>query len=1260
MNFPEPRIAYPPDLPVVARRDDIVAAIKKHPVVVVTGETGSGKTTQIPKFCIEAGRGQRGMIACTQPRRIAAIAVARRIAEEMGEEIGRSVGYKIRFDDRTPPGAFVKVMTDGILLMEAHNDPLLRKYDTVIVDEAHERSLNIDFVLGILNNIIKVRDDLRIVVTSATIDAEKFSAAFGGAPIIEVSGRMYPVEVRYAPPAPDIDEMNERNYIDGAVRAVDELVRRRERGDILIFMPTEEDIRETCEILTGHHGENAVIFPLFSRLSRLDQQRVFQGAPVRRIVVATNIAETSLTIPGIRFVIDTGLARIATYNPRSRTAGLPVLPISRSSADQRKGRCGRIESGVCIRLYTEEEYLAKPLYTMPEILRANLAGVILRMLFLGLGEIASFPFIDKPAPKSIQDGIETLREIKAIEVGVKDSGQPWKLTPMGKMMARLPMDPRIARIIVEARKEGCLPEALVIASALALQDPRERPVGKEKDAERRHAPFKDPASDFITLLNMYNFVYEKEKSKGQIRRLCIDNFLSYRRMREWREIRDQLAMILAENRFIKTSLDEKGGDGSSGESSLKTPRSGADYYAAIHISILSGFLGHIAVKKEKNIYTATHGREAMIFPGSGLFKNGGNWIVCAELIETSRLFTRTAANIEPGWIEELAGDLCRHSYFAPHWEKKRGEVVASEQVTLFGLVIVSGRNVSYGKIDPVEASRIFIRSALIEGELNAPLPFHTRNAALIKKITDMEEKLRRRCLLVDEEKIFRFYEERLPGICDIRTLQRLIRDRGSDAFLHMKEEDLLENEPNPSELELYPDSVSMAGWKLACKYAFTPGKPEDGITLKIPVQATRSAHQLPLDWAVPGLLREKIEALLRSLPKEYRKKLMPLSNAVDSAMREMPREGRLTASLSRFVRERLGVDVPADAWNSATLEERLNLRYSIVDGGGRELAAGRDIALLEQKFPDYEGEKIIAQARLKWEKTEIKSWDFGDIPESVAASGHKGAPLILYPALASAGESVSLRLFKNAEEAARSHKNGVMALFCIHFQGDLKIMRKSLVPSGELKLHAAAFGGAKALENALYDRTVHTLFAVDIRRQADFFSHAERSRPRIVPTGQEIVKIAAPVVKALYEVFERFRKIETSNRTNRPLVAFVGELRDETSRLVPPDFLLKYDAQRLPHMVRYLRSLGIRAERGAVHLEKALLRGKEIREIESLFTELSHSSSPGNEEKSVLLEELRWMIEEYKVSVFAQELKTPFPVSRKRIDSLIENIRGIV
>jgi ATP-dependent helicase HrpA len=1268
-----PRLLYPLELPILERKDEIIAALKKNPVIVVTGETGSGKTTQIPKFCIEAGRGRTGMIACTQPRRIAAIAVARRIAEEMGEEVGRSVGYKIRFDDHTPPGAAIKIMTDGVLLMETHRDPLLRRYDTIIVDEAHERSLNIDFVLGILKNILMKRDDLRVIITSATIDTEKFSEAFDKAPIIEVSGRVYPVQVRYSPPDRDSEEQGEGNYIEAAVQAVDELVRKKERGDILIFMPTEQDIRETCELLQGHLGEDAVILPLFSRLSRMEQQRVFQQTIQRRIVVATNVAETSLTIPGIRFVIDTGLARISIYNPRSRTAGLPVRPISKSSADQRQGRCGRVASGVCIRLYSEEEYLAKPLYTPPEILRANLAGVILRMLALGLGDISAFPFIDKPAPKSIKDGLETLQELKAVEhlMGPQGNGEPWHLTKMGKIMASLPIDPRIARIIIEAKKENCLREVIVIAAALTIQDPRERPLEKEKDADRAHTPYKDPASDFISLLKIYDHVYgaaDGEKSQNRLRKLCRDNFLSWRRIREWRDIYSQLTTILTENKFLTPLETGEGADKISPDNKNGSPknrlasenRSGAAVYMAIHRSILSGFLGHIAFKKEKNLYTATQGRQAMVFPGSGLFNHGGNWIVAAELIETSRLFARIVANIDSAWIEELAGDLCHHTYFAPHWEKKRGEVVATEQVTLFGLTIVAGRPVSYGKIDPAEASRIFIRGALVEGEVNSPLPFLVRNQALIKKISDMEEKIRRHDLLVGEEEIARFYEDRLPGIFDIRTLQRLVRDSGDDSFLLMKEEDLLVKEPDSHEIELYPDSVSAAGWKLECNYRFAPGKPEDGITLKIPVQSVSSVPAASLDWGVPGLLQEKIAALLRSLPKEYRKKLMPLTNTADIVLKEMPREGRLLSTLSRFLHDRFGVDIPASCWQLANVEERLNLRFSVVDAKGREVAAGRDLSLFERKFDDAEGDRALARARAAWEKTGLITWDFGDIPENIVIEEHGSKPFVLYPALEAAGDAASLRLFKSSQEANAIHLAGVKALFTLHFPKELRALHKSLSPSGELKMPAAAFGGTKSLENALYEKVLNDLFAVDIRTERAFYSHAQKVQPLILPKGEEIIKIAAPVIKALYEVTEKFRKLEAANGSNRPFLNFLTGLRNELDRLVPADFLIKYDEKRLAQIVRYLRALIIRAEKGAVHLEKALTRGGEIRALEDILRDLSAMPQPSAEEKLTALEELHWMIEEYKVSVFAQELKTPFPVSRKRLDARIEEIRRMV
>ena len=1249
-----PRIVYPPALPIMERREEIVAAIRKHPVVVITGETGSGKTTQIPKMCLEAGRGLAGLIGCTQPRRIAATTVARRIAEEMGEEIGRSVGYKIRFDDRTPRDAFFKIMTDGILLMETQHDPLLRAYDTIIVDEAHERSLNIDFILGILKTILPRRCDLRVVITSATIDTEKFSKAFGDSPIIEVSGRLYPVEVRYQPLDPQLEEKGEITPVEAAVRAVDELIERRERGDILIFMPTEQDIRETCDLLAGRFREGVVILPLFSRLTNAEQQRVFGPLTARKIVVATNVAETSITIPGIRYVIDTGLARIAQYNPRSRTAGLPVRSISKSSSDQRKGRCGRVQNGICIRLYSEEDYLGRPLYTPPEILRSNLAGVILRMLALNLGDIDAFPFIDRPAQKSIRDGIEILLELGAIETENKEERgpvHPHRLTERGRLMAKLPLDPRISRMIIEAGKEGCLREIVVIAAALSIQDPRERPAEKEAQADQMHAAFKDPASDFSSLLALWRRCLDRAKSpqmQNRLRRFCREHFLSYRRMREWRDIHDQILTILAEQKFLPK-----------GEA---TPRKeGGELYGALHRSILSGYLGHIAVKKEKNLYTATQGRQAMIFPGSGIFNRGGNWIVAAEMVETSRLFARTVANIETGWLEELGGSLCRRTYSAPHWEKDRGEVVAAEQVTLFGLVIVAGRPVSFGRIDPETASRIFIRSALVEEDVKKPLPFLVHNQALIEKIAGLEEKIRRRDLLVDEEAMARFYEKRLSGIFDIRTLQRLIRDRGNDAFLRMREEDLLVKTPDAEEIALFPEAVSAGGWRLNCVYRFSPGKPEDGVTLKIPVHAVPSLPASSLDWAVPGLLKEKVIALLRGLPKEYRKRLQPLAQTCDVILREMEQGAPLPTALGRFIYKKFGVDIPADRWPLDELEEHLKLRFSVVDGKDRELAAGRDISILQKGFVDKEESQAFAKARRRWEKSGLTEWDFGDLPESIPLSGggiHDG---VAYPALEAAEGGIRIRLFRSASEARRVHPLGVRTLLALLLREELRYLRKSLAPSGDLKLWAAAFGGAKALESALCEKVVHDLLEADIRTEAAFNSHAEKIRPQLLPRGQELIQKIGPLIKILYDVSTLLRTLETSSYGNVPVLAFLADLRDELSRLFPADFLIRYDDERLSHIGRYLRALAIRAERGAVHLEKALVRGEEIHEFVKRHLDLVGNLPPfASEEKRQAIDDLRWMIEEYKVSLFAQELKTAFPVSRKRLDARLREIERML
>jgi ATP-dependent helicase HrpA len=1249
-----PRIVYPPFLPILKRKDDIIAAIRRHPVVVITGETGSGKTTQIPKMCLEAGRGLGGLIGCTQPRRIAAITVARRIAEEMGEEIGRSVGYKIRFDDRTPRNAFLKIMTDGILLMETHHDPLLRTYDTIIVDEAHERSLNIDFILGILNTILEKRRDLRVVITSATIDTEKFSQAFGNAPIIEVSGRHHPVEVRYEPLDPKLEEKGEITHVEAAMRSVEYLVGQREQGDILIFMPTEQDIRETCGLLTGRFREGVSVLPLFSRLTAPGQQRVFRPSTVRKIIVATNVAETSITIPNIRFVIDTGLARIAQYNPRSRTAGLPVRPISRSSADQRKGRCGRVQNGICIRLFSEEDYLGRPLYTPPEILRSSLAGVILRMLALDLGDIDTFPFIDRPAPKSIRDGINILLELGAIETPDKDkSGAllPYHLTERGRIMAQLPLDPRISRMILEALKEGCLPEIIVIAAALSIHDPRERPDDKEAQADQTHAKFKDPASDFSSLLGLWQRCYDRGESpqtQNRLRRFCRDHFLSYRRIREWREIHDQILSILIEKGLV------------TGKEKVPQKR-GAGLYAALHRSILSGYLGHIAHKKEKNLYTATHGRQAMIFPGSGLFNRGGKWIVAAEMVETSRLFARTVANIESDWLEELGGRLCRCTYSSPHWEKDRGEVVAAEQVTLFGLVIVSSRPVSFGRIDPGEAARIFIQSALIEGEVKKPIPFLIHNQALIERIQGLEEKIRRRDLLVDREAMAQFYEKRLPGIFDIRTLQHLIREKENDLFLRMNEADILVKAPDSEEIALFPEAVSVGSWRLDCVYHFSPGKPEDGITMKIPVSAIPSLPVASLDWTVPGILKEKSMALLRGLPKEYRKRLQPFSQTCDIILKEMTQEGPLPTALGRFIYEKFGVDIPADCWPLETLEDHLKIRYAIVDGKGRELAAGRDIGILRQEFIEEKESQAFTKARRTWEKDGVTAWDFGELPRQITLTGAGHNNAVAFPALVATETGIGIRLFRSEPEAGRTHRKGVRALLALLFRNDLKHLRKAIVPADDLKLWAAAFGGVKTLENALVNKVLYDLFEADIRTESDFEAHGKSIRPQILPRGQAVLRMAGPPLKALYETTEFLRSLEGANRGNGPVLSFLAELRDELSRLLPTDFLIRFGEDRLIHMVRYLRALAIRAERGALHLERALERGKEMGDLIGWHVEMLRDLSPyASEEKRQALAEFGWMIEEYKVSLFAQELKTAIPVSRKRIETRIGDIQRML
>jgi ATP-dependent helicase HrpA len=1282
-----PPLVFPEALPITAKKDEIVAAVRRHPVVVVSGETGSGKSTQIPKFCLAAGRGIDGLIGHTQPRRIAAQAVARRIAEEMGQGIGQAVGYKIRFQDTTPPQAYIKVMTDGILLAETAGDRMLSAYDTLIVDEAHERSLNIDFILGYLRTLIRRRRDLRVVITSATIDTAKFSQAFDEAPVIEVSGRTYPVEVRYEPPDAAGGEADELTPVEQAVSAVRRIQQDPRPGDILVFMPTEQDIREACEMIAAAGGPGTRVLPLFARLTAAEQARVFQRAPGRKIVVATNVAETSLTIPGITFVVDTGLARIPRYSPRTRTTAMPVAPVSRSSADQRKGRCGRVANGVCIRLYSEDDFLGRPLYTPPEILRANLAEVILRMLALNLGDVAAFPFIDPPDPKSIADGLNLLYELGALKeryrahgarrtskdtersagrdeqkqtLNIRETESRTELTQVGRMMARVPLDPRLARMLIEARREGCVAEIAVIAAALSLQDPRERPVEKSAEADRAHAVFTDPASDFLTLLNIWRRFHQARRESGShsaLRRFCREHFLSYRRIREWEDVHQQIGEILkefgmrkAEGGRLMAEGDEAGPSTSPLPASAFSLQSSA--YGRIHRCVLSGFLSNIAFKKDKNLYRAAKDREVMIFPGSGLFHAAPGWIVAAEMVETSRLFARTAAAIDPGWLESLGAGLCRSTYRDPRWDPRRGEVVATEQVTLFGLVIVAGRTASYGRIKPDEATEIFIRQALVDGRLGQHFTFLEHNQEQVAKVLDLENRLRRRDLLAGDEALAGFYRRRLAKVYDMASLVRRIKEQKGDGFLHMAEDDLMNYRPDEGELGLFPERLFAAGHALELRYRFEPAAEADGVTLRVPSALASAVPPSTLEWLVPGLLREKLELLLKGLPKTLRKRLVPLNETVETILRELPqRRGPFLTVLGELLHRRFGVDIPSSAWSAATLPDHLKMRVAITAADGGELVAGRDPALL--RSPPAAA-RIPPEVRRRWERSGITRWDFGDLPEVLSGEGPTATPWLAYPGLEPAAAEVRLKLFTQREPALAAHLKGVAALAAIELSRDIRFLKRSLALPDEVHPAARYFGGARQVEDAMAERVIRELFAVNARTQREFADRLAAGASQLVAAGRRRLYAVIPLLQAYAAARPEVTALTGSKG---PLAGIGRQLEADLTRLVPPNFIALYDLGRLPHLERYLQALAVRARRALVDPEKDRIKADQFRKyserLEALLQALRPESSA---EKRQALEELFWMIEEYKVSVFAQELKTAQPVSPKRLEEKIREI----
>jgi ATP-dependent helicase HrpA len=1251
-----------PVLPIYAHKHEIIDAINAHPVVIVAGQTGSGKTTQLPKYCLAAGRGVDGQVGCTQPRRIAASSVAYRIAEELGQEPGRTVGYRIRFQDRSSPDAFIKLMTDGILLAEAQRDPTLDQYDTLIIDEAHERSLNIDFILGLLKVLLRRRDDLKVVITSATIDTEKFSQAFGGAPVIEVSGRLYPVAVHYAPPDPPAENAAAPGYLQAAVTAFDDLQQKSPPGDVLIFMPTEQDIRETCELISARRYPALRVLPLYARLPADRQRRVFARQKGRKVIVATNVAETAITIPGIRYVIDTGMARISRFSPRTRTTSLPIVPIARSSADQRMGRCGRVADGVCIRLYSEEDYLARPLYTTPEIKRTNLAEVILRMMALRLGDIAAFPFIDRPNEKSIRDGFRLLEELGAIEKTPRGRANPGgsrtpahRLSARGRMMARLPLDPRLARMLLQAREEGCLPEMTALAAVLSIADPRERPLDRRGAADAAHARFVEPSSDFVTLLNIwraYGRTRRRERPTAALKRFCTENYLSFKRMREWQDIHDQIAAVLRDNRMTPAPKPARAGKASPGVD-----------HGAIHRAVLSGFLSNIAVRKEKNVYRAAKNREAMIFPGSGLFDRGPNWLVAAEMVETSRLFARTCGAVDSQWIPPLAGSLCRSTYLEPHWERRREQVVARHQISLFGLILAADQKVAYGPVDPEVACDLFIRSALVAGDLRRLPPFLKHNRELIDRQRQMEEKIRRRDILITDEELVDFYRQRLGGVYDLPSLQQRIRQKGGDAFLRLGPDDLLRYRPDPSELAQFPDQIDIGGHRLSCRYRFDPGSAKDGLTVKVPQALASQLQPETLDRLVPGLYREKIAALIRSLPKVYRRQLVPIPGTVAIICSEMALgRGSLLTTLAAFIHQRFSVDIPAEAWRPERLPDHLKTRLAVIDASGRTLRSSRHTDVLKTDPDEAAALPGLGRLKRRWERRDVTDWDFGNLPESVPLT-HQGRDVArLFPMLKCTGEAVDLVLCLDPERALAGHRLGVAALLRRRLKRELAYLKRTVSLSDEARRWAGLFGGAAELEKGLRQHLGVVLLSHDIRTAAEFERTAVALQRQLSADAARWTEAAGRVVAATGKVSQTLSKLALEFQASPVLTSFLAELGRGVQRLVSDRFYTLYTPDRMARLECYLAAVAVRARRGMQDLEKDRKKAAQVAQFEQPFQELltQVKGKTASAEKRRAVEDFFWLLEEYKVSVYAQELKTAVPVSKKRLQARLEAVQRMV
>ncbi len=1228
---------YPPDLPISARLEEIRELIRNNQVMVLCGETGSGKSTQLPKICLDIGRGVFGRIAHTQPRRIAARSLASRISSELGRELGTAVGYKVRFHDKVSEHTHIKLLTDGMLLAEIQQDRWLNEYDTIILDEAHERSLNIDFLLGYLKQLLDRRPDLKLIVTSATIDPRKFSRHFGDAPIIEVSGRTYPVEVRYRPPEEDEEGGGERGDAtqQAILDAVDELS-REDRGDILVFLSGEREIRETAESLRKHRLQVTEVLPLYARLSPAEQGRIFRPSGQRRIVLATNVAETSLTVPGIRHVIDTGFARISRYSHRSKIQRLPVERISRASANQRKGRCGRVAEGICIRLYTEEDFDSRPEFTEPEILRTNLAAVILQMKLLGFGNIEAFPFIDPPDRRQVKDGYRVLEEIGAVD-GLG------KITQLGRKLARLPVDPRIGRMLLEAAHTHALREVLVIAAALSVQDPRDRPHDRREQADEAHALFTHEESDFLAWWELWKFIQEKRRhlTQRKFRRLCREHFLSYTRILEWQDIHKQLRAQLHEMGY-RDNQEDPG-------------------YETIHKALLSGLLSHVGFRQtgKGEGYLGARNSRFHIFPGSSQFSARPKWVMAAELVETTKLYGRVCARIQPEWVESLAGHLLKHSYSEPHWQGRRGQVGAYEKVTLFGLVLVPRRRVNFGPIDPKQSREIFIRFGLVEGDLKTRAPFWRHNRELVEYVRDMEARTRRPDLLVDEERMFAFYDQRIPeGIYSTPQLEKWLRkvSRKQPRILHMELEDVLARETDAAAEAQFPKTLELHGMSLPLEYRFEPGHPADGVTLVVPAGVLRQISPGRLDWLVPGLLEEKLIALIKGLPKSLRKAFVPVPDFAARALQRLqPSDTPLVQALGAVLKELSGgVHVPEDAWNPDDLPDYLRMRVRVIDGQGKTLGAGRDLLVLQQQYGDLETAMPEPDQAHPLERRGLSRWDFGPLPEQVE-SDSRGIRLTLWPALKDEGDSLAVELFGSEAEARQSHREGLRRLFMLAMPREIRELKKRLPGLQQMRLQYAKAPAAPAhlrgrgkqdLEAELLALMLDRTFLADdqdIRDEEGFARRLAGHREEMDAQMKVVCQLAADVLGQ----YQKLRKtLSGINQIN--WLASTQDMQWQLDRLVFRGFLLHTPWKQLRQYPRYLRALEKRLEKlpGNALRDQQLLN--ELQSVQADWLERWQAAS----EKGVTderLEEIRWMLEELRISLFAQELKTAYPVSVKRI-----------